>query len=127
MKRATMLLVAGLVLFAPAVVPTIRAIAQQAAVTSDNLNQAIANAKTPAEHEAIAAYYEQEAADTKKKADLHRHVAETYRKLGISKPVGMAEMCDDIAAMWDKIAADQEKLAKAHTEMAKKAGTATGQ
>jgi hypothetical protein len=80
------------------------------------------SAKTPADHEAIAAFYEQQALDAKKKADIHRNTAALYRKLNIAKPVGMAEMCDNIAAMWDKIAADNSKLAKDHQAMAKKEG-----
>jgi hypothetical protein len=121
MKRVTILLAAGLMLLAAASLPTIRAAAQPAAVTDDNLNQMIASAKAPADHEAIAAYYEQQAADAKKNAELHRSTAETYRKLRLGKPVDMAHMCDGIAAMWDKIAADNLKLAKAHRHMAKAA------
>ena len=128
MRRVTMtiLIAAGFVLLATAALPTVRASAQPAAVTDNNLDQMIANAKTTSDHEAIAAYYEQEAAATKKKADLHRNTADTYRRLKISKPVYMAEMCDSIAAMWDKIATDEENLAKAHHEMAQKAA-GTGQ
>ena len=119
-------LVAGLMLLATAALPTIRADAQQAVVTDDNLNQMITNAKTPADHEAIAAYYQQEATAAKEKADLHRRAAESYRKLNIAHPVGMANHCDGVAAMWDKIAADNSKLAKEHQEMAK-AAAPTGQ
>ena len=126
MKRVIILLTAGLVLLAAAGLPTIRAGAQQTAVTDDNLDQMIASAKAPADHEAIAAFYEQEAADAKKKAALHRSTAETYRKLKLGKPVDMAHMCDGIAAMWDKIAGDDSKLAKAHRQMAK-ATAPTGQ
>ena len=121
MKRITILLAVGLVLLAAASLPSIRAGAQPAAITDDNLDQMIASAKAPADHEAIAAYYEQQAADAKKKADLHRSTAETYRKLRMGKPVDMARMCDGIAAMWDKIAAGDSKLAKAHEQMAKAA------
>jgi hypothetical protein len=103
MRRVTIFLALILVLFAAGTLPTIRAGAQQAVVTDDNLDQMIASAKTPAEHEAIASFYEQQATDAKKKAALHRNTAETYRKLKISKPVGMAEMCDGIAAMWPKL------------------------
>ena len=88
MKRVTMLLAAVLLLLAAAGLPTMRAGAQQAVVTDDNLDQMITSAKTPADHEAIAAFYEQQAADAKKKAELHRNTADTYRKLKISKPVG---------------------------------------
>lgn len=126
MKRVTMLLAAGLILLAAATLPTIRAGAQPAVVTDDNLDQMIASAKAPADHQAIAAFYEQEATDAKKKADLHRRAAETYRKMNIPKPVGMANMCDNIVAMWDKVAGDASKLAKAHEEMAK-GSTSAGQ
>ena len=121
MKRVIMLLAAGLMLLAAASLPVMRAAAQPAAVTEDNLDQMIASAKAPADHEAIAAFYEQQAADAKKKAALHRSTAETYRKLKMGKPVDMAHMCDGIAAMWDKIATDNLKLAKAHEHMAKAA------
>ena len=129
MRRVTMtmLIAAGFVLLATAALPTIRANAQPApAVTDNNLDQMIADAKTASDHDAIAAYYEQEAAATEKKADLHRRTASTYRTLKIAKPVYMAEMCDGIATMWDKIATDEETLAKAHHEMAEKAA-GTGQ
>ena len=118
-----MLLAAVLVLLAAASLPIMRAGAQQAVVTDDNLDQMITSAKTPADHDAIASFYQQQAADAKKKADLHRRIAETYRRLKISKPVYMADMCDGIAAMWDKIAADNSKLAKAHQNMAKSVGS----
>ena len=131
MKRTSIFLATVLLMLAASTLPATRAIAQQAAVTEDNLDQAIANAKTPADHEAIAAYYDQEAADAKKKADLHRRWAQAYRKSGLaSRPVGMHGMgndCDNLAAMWDQIAADTEKLAKEHHEMAKKAAAPTGQ
>ena len=122
-----MLLAAGLILLAAAALPTIRAGAQQPVVTDDNLDEMITNAKTSADHDTIATFYEEQAASAKQKADLHRRTAETYRKMRIPKPVYMAEMCDGIAAMWDKIAADNSKLAKAHQDMAKKAGSQTGQ
>lgn len=125
MNRPTIWIVAGLVLLAAASPPVIKAGAQQPVVTEDNLDQIVASATTPADHETIAAYYERQAADAKKKAELHRNVAKTYRDLKIPKPVYMAEMCDNIAAMCDKIAADQEKLANAHREMAKEAGGGT--
>ncbi len=119
-----MLLAAGFILLAAATLPTIRAGAQQSVVTDDNLDQMIASAKSPADHEAIAAYYEQEAADANKKAALHRRAAASYRKMDVHpKPVGMNTMCDNVVAMWEKIAADDSKLANDHHEMAKNAGS----
>ena len=116
MKGVTVLLAAGLVLLAATALPTVRAGAQTA-VTDDNLNESIANAKTPADHEAIAAYYDQEAASAESKAALHRKAASNY------KPVGMANMCKGIAQYWDKVAAEAKDLAKAHRAMAKGAGS----
>jgi hypothetical protein len=127
MKRISILFAAGLMLLAAGALRTTSAGAQQPVVTSDNLDQMITNAKTPTDHDAIAAFFEQEAAEAKKKADLHRRIAETYRNLKIPKPVYMAEMCDSIAAMWDKIAADEEKLSKQHHEMAKESAPRVGQ
>ena len=118
MKRRTMLLTAGLLLLAAAAMPAIRAGAQSTVVTDDNLEQSIQNAKTPADHEAIAAYYEKEAASAEAKAALHRKAESNY------KPVGMAQMCKSIAAYWDKIAKEAKQLAEAHLAMAK--GAASG-
>jgi hypothetical protein len=108
----------------PAALPTFRAVAQSAAVTDDNPAQSIANAKTAADQEAVPAYYDQEPADAKKKADLHRNVADTYQKLNIAKPVGMANMCKGLVNYWGKVADQAKDLAKAHREMAKAAGGA---
>src|SRR5260370_16441485 len=93
MKRVTILLAAVLVLLAAASLPAIRAGAQPAVVTDDNLDQMIASAKAPADHQAIAAFYEQEAADAKKKAALHRNTAETYRNLNLGNPLVITPLC----------------------------------
>ena len=78
--------------------------------------------KTAADQDVIAAYYDQEAADAKKKADIHRNAADTYQKLNIAKPVGMVNMCKGLVNYWDKVADQAKDLAKAHREMAKAAG-----
>jgi len=120
MKRLNVLLVVALVLFATASLSSIQAVAQSPAVTDDNLSESIANAKTSADHEAIATYYDQEAADADKKAALHT------RSASIAKPVGMANMCNGLAKYWEKVAAQDKELASAHRKMAKAAGSETG-
>ena len=97
----------------------IRANAQQPPVTSANLAQTITDARTPGDHEAIAAFFRQEAADANKTADLHEQWADTYRKVKIAKPVYMAEMCDNLAADFRRTATDANKLAAVHDQMAK--------
>jgi hypothetical protein len=95
--------------------------AQQPPVTKDNVTQMITDARTPADHKAIAGFYQQEAADEKKTAELHQSMADTYRRLKIPKPVYMAEMCDNMAADFRKTATDADKLAAMHDQMAKRA------
>jgi hypothetical protein len=95
--------------------------AQQPPVTKDNVDQMITDARTPADHEAIAGFYQHEAADENKTAELHQSMADTYRRLKIPKPVYMAEMCDNMAADFRKTATDADKLAAMHDQMAKQA------
>ena len=97
----------------------IRANAQQSSVTKANLAQSITDASTPADHEAIAGFFSEEAADANKNAELHQRTADSYRRLKISKPVYMAEMCDNLAADFRKAASDANKLAAMHEQMAK--------
>ena len=79
MKRLSLFLAAGLILVAAASMAAIKAGAQSPPVTDDNLTQSIQNAKTPADHEAIAAYYDEEAAEAEKKAALHRQSASSLK------------------------------------------------
>ena len=117
MKRLNLFLAATLILVATAGMATIKAGAQSPPVNDDNLTQSIQNAKTSADHAAIAAYYDEEAAEAEKKAALHRQSASNL------KPVGMANMCNSLAAYWDKVAAQDKDLASAHRKMAKAAGS----
>ena len=55
-----------------------------AAAQTFNLEKAVTEAKTPADHEAIASYYDKEAATAKDKAAEHRRLAENYRTLSVS-------------------------------------------
>lgn len=115
MKRTAILLAAGLVLLAAASLPTIKAGAQQAAVTDDNLNQMITGAKTPADHEAIATYYDAEAAENEKKASLHSRNKNMYSKLDFSAH------CNALIRGYREAAEQDKALAAFHREMAKEA------
>ena len=121
MKRVSIMLAAGVIILAAAL-PALRAIAQSTPITDDNVVQMTESAKTAADHQALAAYYQHEAEIAKKKAALHLNTADTYKKLKISKPVGMVRMCKNVAAYWQQIASTDEKLAEAQTELAKQAG-----
>lgn len=126
MKRVAMLLAAGFILLAAATLPTIRASAQQEVVTDDNLEQMIANAKTPADHEAIAAYYDKEASANEEKAKIHHGTHHAYERFRI-KPPDMGPHCDALAKYYQRVANEDKALAAGHREMAKKVGAETGQ
>jgi len=85
--RATLVMVA---LIAALYLPTQRTGAQEPA--KFDLAKAITGAKTPAEHEAIASYYDKEAAIAKDKAAEHRRLAQIYRSLSVSSRVQLPPM-----------------------------------
>jgi hypothetical protein len=114
MKRVTMLLAAGLVLIAVTIVSAPRAGAQSQVVTDQNLKQMITNAKTPADHEAIAAYYDKEAQANEAKAHLHRDMANIY-----AKP-GMTAHCNNLAKDFHRAAEEDKALAADQRAMAAK-------
>ena len=127
MKRVTMLLAAGLILLAAAALPIFRAGAQQAVVTDDSLDQMITNAKTPADHEAIAAYYDKEAADNEAKAKLHHATHKAYTGVATKPAAVLGTHCDMLGRYFQNAAQQDNVLAAGHREMARKAGAQTGQ
>ncbi len=118
MKRQLIMVITCLVLLGTLFMPVYRASAQE--VTDANLDQSIAAAKTPAEHEAIAAYYDKEAADAEAKAKLHHAMHHRYEDFKM-KPADMAHHCDELAKYFERVADQDKALAKEHREMAKKA------
>jgi hypothetical protein len=102
-------------LLAATSLPISKAGAQQATVTDDNLNQMITSAKTPADHEAIAAYYDAEAAENEKKASLHSRNKNMYSKLDFSAH------CNALIRDYHQTAEQDKALAVFHRAMAKKA------
>ena len=87
-----------------------------------NIEQMIAEAKTPADHEAIAAYYEKEAQEAHQKHAEHQQMSDSYAKVPVLKTkTGAVAHCNTIAKNYEKIAKEYEALAKLHQEMAKSA------
>ena len=87
-----------------------------------NIEQMITEAKTPADHEAIAAYYEKEAQEAQQKYEEHLKLKATYAKIPhLASKTGLPAHCDSIAEKYEGIAKDYEALAKLHREMAKSA------
>jgi len=97
--------------------PTIRAFAKQHMVMSDMITMA----KTPADHEKLAAHYEQEAKAARAKAEEHKKMAEAYRKEGgpLIEKLHFDQHCDSLVKSFSETADEFEALAKAEHEAAK--------
>mgnify|MGYP003504383021 CR=1 FL=1 len=100
------------------------------ALDAADLPSAIENAKTAADHEALAAYYDGEAKAARAKAEEHRRMAGPYKKnphatggKGTYLPLvrSMPPHCDELAASYEAAAKDYEAMAAAHREAAKAA------
>lgn len=86
------------------------------AVEESDIEQMVSNAKTPADHEAIAAYYDKRAAESKASSARHKRLADRYRNF-----MRMSEAklhCDDLAKIDARAAEDYTALAAAHRAMA---------
>ena len=86
-----------------------------------SIEQMITEAKTPADHEAIAAYYDKEAQAAHQKQAEHKRSADLYDAAPKLKGGTMSTHCTDAAKKYGGIAKDYEALAKAHKEMAQSA------
>ena len=123
MKRGrTMGLAAALLLLAGMGLPA----KQATAAENMDILQKVQSAKTAADHQQIASYYEAQAADAKKKADLHRKMADTYQAGGTSigkgsGPMPLPQHCQALAKMFDDEAAHYSAMAETERELAKSA------
>lgn len=85
------------------------------------IEQRILDAKTPADHEALAVYYDKEAKDAHAKHATHMKMEEYYKKNPALNKSGFSTHCDIIAANYEKAAKEYEALAKLHRDTAKAA------
>jgi hypothetical protein len=81
----------------------------------------ITAAKTPAEHEAIAKAYEEEAKALEKMAAKHKDLGQTYTQQagGKAPQASQAKHCDSVAADLEAAAKEERALAEEHHKMAK--------
>jgi hypothetical protein len=87
-----------------------------------NIEQMITEAKTPSDHEAIAAYYDQEAQAAHKKHEEHLKLKASYEKIPhLASKTGLPGHCNTIATNYQKMAKEYEALAKLHRQMVKSA------
>ena len=83
--------------------------------------QMIAEAKTPADHEAIAAFYKEEAQAARQKQTRHERMKLLYLDRCPMKMVTMRSHCESIAQKYTGMAEDYETLVQLHKEMATEA------
>lgn len=82
--------------------------------TSPALQQQIEAARTPADHEALAAYYVNEAAAARTKATEHRKMGKSYSGRGGGSMQGH---CNAAAASYEDIAVRYDAMAAEHRQM----------
>ena len=87
---------------------------------SPELQQRIAAARTPADHESLAAHYDFEAAKARATAEEHRKLAQLYR----GQPMGgrggsMSNHCNAVVGMYENIANEYGRMAAEHRNLAK--------
>ena len=119
--RALTLSVAALTTIILLAVPTLRAVAAE----EMSIDKMIATAKTASDHEAIANYYKQQAAEARSKADMHKKMAEQYSMSGIGNQATKTHFhqhCETLVRSYQTQANEFDALAKAHQDMAAKAG-----
>ena len=122
MKRISMLTVIALA------VTILTAIAQTGSgqrLDKKELHDLLMNAKTPEEHQKLAAHYRAEAERLNSEAKEHEEMAEMYRKNpggpAAKHPYATGEQhCRDIAKRYRESAAKMQALATLHEDMAKK-------
>ena len=118
MRKTGLIFGAALVaLLASFSLPTVSAFAKH----QMGMPEMITAAKTPAEHEKLAAQYEREAKAARAKAEEHKKMADAYRKTGgaIVSKLHFDEHCDALVRSFKAQADEYDALAKAEREMAK--------
>ena len=86
-----------------------------------DLGTAITEAKTPADHEAIASYYDKESAAAQTKAEEHRKLEKAYANLAGKGHFRMEDHCQKLAQSYESIATEYTSLAGGHRQMAREA------
>jgi hypothetical protein len=85
--------------------------------TQFNLEKAMTEAKTPAQHEMIASYYDQAAATAQAKAEESRKMAEAYRNLAGKGQFRIESRYRQLMQYYERLAADHAARAEAQRQM----------
>lgn len=83
-----------------------------------HMEQMITGAKTPADHEDVAASYDKAAQDARQKQAEHLKMKEWYEKNPALNTSGFGFHCQQIALQFQQMAEEYETLAQMHRGMA---------
>jgi hypothetical protein len=87
-----------------------------------DMETVIQSATTKADHEALAAHYEQEAKALQDKATEHERMAQAYTKSVYPRmKTSLAQHCATIATKYREAAKENRELAREHHELAAEA------
>jgi len=93
-------------------------------VTVANLEERLESAETAADHQAIAAFYQRQAAEAQAQVSKHENMAQIYRNKALKvqrSANAMTGHCARLADSYRALAADLSALAKDHRSMAEQA------
>ena len=93
----------------------------QAAAEEVDIDKMIATAKTPADHQAIADYYQHQADGAKAKAAQHTKMAQEYKTGSFGAKTHFHEHCETLTRIYQSEAKEYAALAAAHRQVAAKA------
>ena len=127
-RRKTAALAAALALGLAVAGGSIGAVPAQG-VDADNLPELISTAKTPADHEALAAWYEQQASEARKQVAFHERMIERYEIAPYAEyykgthhnTAGFVMQCKALMKANEQAGKDFMALAKLHLQMAAEA------
>lgn len=89
---------------------------------SMDMNQAVHNAKTKADHEALAQHYEEVAKEMQLKVEEHKKILSEYQRepwlIGKQQATGFGAHCQRLIDVYEKAAKENLEMAKMHREMA---------
>jgi len=97
-------------------------IVSQAVAADMSMDQMIENAKTKADHEAIANLYEDDAKANQAKAEEHKRKERSYKIMSQGKGgvAGFVAHCKKLVTQYEELAKEDQELAKLHRQFANK-------
>lgn len=108
----------GIVALLAALAPTVQGCsALRRTEFQQGIDEMVAAAKTPADHEAIASAYEEEAASNRDEAATHLKIAESYDRRPHWR-FDYSKLCRQMAQDYADLAKEDSELAQEHRKMA---------